>query len=495
MITGSSSDVVVEGGLIPDRSSFTPWDTVRYIWTTLDLPEIALQSLHLEDGTPYYQSSFKISHLAQSSIALSALSAALIRSLRTGSAVPQVTVPLRHACLEFQTERLFTINGQPVASTWGPLGGLHKCSDGYVRIHDSFANHRHGTLKLLRLDERANRDDVAVQVAKWKKLELEEAGYRDKLPIYALRSFDEWDALPQSVAVSNFPIIIRKADDLGPKGLPSTLQNNGDRCLRGLRVLELSRVIAGPVSGKTMALHGADVLWVTSPALPDLPSLDMNLSRGKRTIQLDLNHSEDQETLKGLVKDCDVFIQGYRPESLAARGFGPAELAKLKPGIIYANLSAFGPSGPWSDRRGFDSLVQTCSGMNVSEAEHSGEGKPAQPTPVQALDHAAGFLLATGISAALYKRANEGGSWEVHVSLAGVTKYLRSLRQWPGGRQGFDYADPALASETLPEEYLEERDSAFGRMRGLKHAAMIEAAQPGFDFMSKPLGSDKPEWM
>lgn len=487
-----ASNVEVDGGPIPDRSSWSARDTVQYIWTTLGLPSRSLDVLDLEHfDTTYCQSSFKISHLAQSSIALSALGSALVRSIRNRSQIAKITVPLRQACLEFQTERLFTINGKPPPSAWGPIGGLHRTSDGYVRIHDNFSNHRLGTLNLLGLNDCADRDAVAQKVFQWKKLDLEEVGHRNKLAIYALRSPGEWDATAQADAVSNFPIVIRKIDDNGSASLPDHIRDGSDRCLRGLRVIELSRVIAGPVCGKTMAVHGADVMWVTSPNLPDLPSLDMNLSRGKRSVQLDLDTEEDCNRLKDLVKDCDVFIQGYRPTSLAGRGFSAAELAKIRPGLIYANLSAFGPSGPWSDRRGFDSLVQTCSGMNFAEAERYGEGAPARPMPCQALDHAGGFLLATGISAALYKRAQEGGSWEVHVSLAGVMKYLRSLGQWPG-KEGFQHVDPALE---LADTFFEERESAFGRMRGLKHAAHVEGAQPGFDFTSKPPGSDEAKWL
>lgn len=481
-----------------DRSGYKTWDTIKHIWTNLNLPSEALESIELEDvDRPYYSSSFKISHLAQSTIALSAQSAALINSIRNGTAIRKVFIPLRHSCLQFHTEAYFTINGKLPPSTWGPIGGLHATADsanGYVRIHDNFPHHRLGALKLLGLEDGASREDVSREVKKWKKVEFEYAAHRNGLAVYALRSFDEWDALPQSKAIADFPIVIRKVNDSGSKSLPQTLKRDADRCLRGLRVVELSRVIAAPVAGNTLASHGADVLWVTSPNLPDLPSLDMNLSRGKRSIQLDLNKYDDKEKLRRLIEDADVFIQGYRPGSLAVRGFSAEDLVALKPGLIYANLSAFGPEGPWSERRGFDSLVQTATGMNVSEAEHFGEGAPARPMPCQALDHAAGYLLATGICTALYKRAIEGGSWEVHVSLAGVMKYLRSLGQYRG-KSGFEHPNPAEALQDIPDEYFVEGDSDFGLLNGLKPAPVVEGAMPGFDRMSRRLGSDEAEWL
>jgi len=258
-----------------------------------------------------------------------------------------------------------------------------------------------------------------------------------------------------------------------------------------LKVLELSRVIAAPVAGKTLAAHGADVFWITSPHLPDLPALDRDLARGKRTVHLDLRSEGDHARLRGLAKDADVFIQGYRPGGLTAKGFSPEELASLHLGIIYGSMSAYGPEGPWSQNRGFDSLVQTCSGMNVSEAEHFGEGEVARPTPCQALDHAAGYFLAAGISAALYKRATEGGSYAVDVSLAGTMKYLRSLGQYEG-KTGLDCWDPSKSEDV--EEYLETRETGFGELRAIKHSARVEGAMPGWDVVPKPLGSDRPEW-
>jgi len=203
--------------------------------------------------------------------------------------------------------------------------------------------------------------------------------------------------------------------------------------LEGIRVLDLTRVLAGPVCGRTLAAHSADVLLVTSPDLPDLPLLDIETSRGKRTTQLDLNLPSDHEILTSLAQDTDVFLQAYRPGGLREKGFGPEHLAKARPGIVYAGLTAYGWEGPWKDRRGFDSLVQTATGFNFAEAESfavfKGFGTPLLPKglPMQALDHAAGYLLAFGINAALCKTVTEGGSWEVRVSLAAVGQWLRSL--------------------------------------------------------------------
>lgn len=474
-----------------NRSDFATKDSVSYIWKGLDLPEEALDSLKLEGEGLGLPSSFKIGHIAQSSIALSALTAALVYSMRNNGPIPEVTIPLQHAAIEFKSERLYVLDNKPTPSPWGPVGGLHKTSDGYVRVHDSFKNHREGALTLLGCQPNGTREDLAREALNWTAIDLENEAFRNKIVISALRSPKQWNVLPQAKAISNFPIRIRKIAS-GPPSLPSHLKPNGDRCLRGLRVVELSRVIAAPLAGKTLAAHGADVLWVTSPNLPDLPTMDRDFARGKRTIHLDLNNKAAQEQLRKLIKDADVFIQGYRPGSLASKGFSPEEVATLSPGIVYGTMSAYGPDGPWSQNRGFDSLVQTCSGMNVSEAEHFGAGEPSMPTPCQALDHAAGYFLAAGINAALYKRAVGGGSYEVNVSLAGTMKYLWSLGQYPG-KEGFQCRDYTIPEDV--EEYLETKMSGFGELKAVRHSAAVKGAMPGWDIMPKPLGSDKAEWL
>ncbi|KAJ5902633.1 hypothetical protein N7495_003161 [Penicillium taxi] len=479
-----------------NRSAFSARDTVCHIWKGLGLPEETLSSLYITGNESLLPSSFKIADLAQASISLTALLAAQIHALRNSALTPAVTVSREHAVIEFKSERLYTIDGQPAPSCWGPIGGLHKSADGYVRVHDNFLNHCNGAKVLLGCSLDADRAEVGSKIASWKSVDLEIAAFDAKVVISALRSYSEWDVTPQAQAVSDFPITLRKIGD-APVGFPKGMKgNNADKALRGLRVLEFSRVIAAPLSGRTLAVHGADVLWVTSPHLPDIPALDRDLGRGKRTIQFNLNELHGSSEYQRLLEDADVVIQGYRPGSLASRGLIPETLAHRfsHRGIICANLSAYGPDGPWSDKRGYDSLVQTCSGMNASEAEHYGAGEPARPMPCQALDHAAGYFLAFGIQAALYKQATEGGSWQIDVSLAGVMKYLRSLGQFEG-KSGFQIPDNYNCMADVPAQYLETRDSGFGEMTALRHSASIEGVEVGWDIMPKPLGSDEKKWL
>ncbi|KAK5061542.1 hypothetical protein LTR84_008086 [Exophiala bonariae] len=469
--------------------------SLRHLWHHLSLPEVALDSIHLPNANSRLPSSFKIGVLAQSSIALTALLAALVHSIRNKSqVVPRTTVSGEHAVVEFKSERLYMIDGEIGRPPWGAIGGLHKSADGHVRVHDGFPVHRDGARALLGCSAEADRAEVGAKIAEWNSVELETAAFDAGIVISALRSYAQWDILPQAKAVHDFPIIVRKIAD-GPVGLHKHVAGAGaDKCLQGLRVVEMSRVIATPVAGKTLAAHGADVLWVTSPTLPDQPGLDRDLGRGKRTIRLDIKVEEEKEKLFELVDSADVFLQGFRPGSLASRGLSSAELAARCPqGIICANMSAYGPEGPWKEKRGFDSLVQTCSGMNVSEAEHHGKGEAALPMPCQALDHAGGYFLAAGILTALYRQATEGGSYQVDVSLAGVMKYLRSLGQYPGD-SGFQCKDFDTQYD-VPENCLEERESAFGLLKSVRHSASIEGVSVGWDVMPKPLGSDKAEWL
>ena len=476
-----------------DRTLFSSNDAVKLIWHHLGLPEYALDSFSLPGVGLGGPSSFKLGILAQTSITLSALAAALVHGQNNNTSIPKVEVPLQHAIVESDSHTFLTIDGKHLSSSRLPIGGLHETSDGHIRIHDGFLVHREGLKKLLGCPGADDRVRIAAAVAKWTTLELETAATNAGLAVAGLRSYEEWDRLPQASAISDFPINIRKIAD-GRPFRPESLKLGSRKCLEGLRVVEMDRVIAAPVAGRALAAHGADILWVTSPDLEDQPSLDRDFARGKRTIRLNVDTDHDRRKLDELLSDADVFLQSYRPGALARRGLSPEQLsAKSRNGIICADLSAYGPTGPWSDRRGFDSLVQTCSGMNVSEAEHYGAGETARTLPFQALDSASGFFLAAGICAALYKQATEGGSYEVNVSLAGTMKFLRSLGQHEGS-SGFQ-CEQFKTQNDVPAQWLEERESGFGLIKAVTHSASIEGMDVGWEIMPKPLGSDQAEWL
>lgn len=477
-----------------DLSKFTTRDSLTHLWNTLSLPYDSLEHLRLEGGEDIAApSSFKIGHLAQSSIALSGLVAATIHATRSGQPLRSTTVDRQHAVVEFNSEKLYLLNGSRPAPADDSIGGLHKTLNGHVRVHDSFPNHRKAALELLGCSAEATRREVGEKLAARDALDLENTAATNGAVIYATRSRSDWDATPQAKAVRDFPITITKVADSEPS-LPTLSSHDLKQCLAGIRVLEMSRVIAAPVAGKTLAVHGADVLWVTSPNLPALPELDIDVGRGKRTTQLDINQRDDRDKLLALLRDADVFLQSYRPGSLAEKGFDILSLLEGRDGkpLICANLSAWGTEGPWSGRRGFDSIVQTVSGMNISEAEHYGSGAP-RPMPCQALDHGAGYFLASGIMTALYRQMTEGGSYRVDVSLAGVAKYLKSLGQYEG-KGSFrcqEYADVTK----IPVEFMESRDCAFGELRAIKHAVKIEGLDVHWEAMPKPLGSDEAVWV
>lgn len=335
-----------------DRSAFKTRDVITDIWTCAfsQPPSFPLSSLVTlpDEDEPVFQSSFKIGILAQSTIATSALAAAQYLSLRNNSLTgppPHVTVPLHRAKLEFNSyvyQWLDKWATSPPNVAVYKVGGLHRTADGFARIHDALPNHLFGTLRLLGLPDDATRAQVAERTLHWDAVELETEGTeRGQVAIYAQRSYEEWDALPQSSAVADAPIVLTRlragpAKILPP--IPASLMPA--KCLAGLRVVELTRIIAGPVAGRTLAAHGADVLWVTSPRLPTIDYLDSDFSRGKRTIQLDLDVATDKATLLSLLRDADVFLQGYRPESLAAKGLSPEQLAEANPNLVVANMSA-----------------------------------------------------------------------------------------------------------------------------------------------------------
>ena len=273
----------------------------------------------------------------------------------------------------------FAIDGQ-VPDPWDKFSGLYACADGWVRIHANFEHHRNGALRLLGLDAAtAERADAERAMKTWRAIDFEDAAAAAGMVATALRTFDEWDATPQAQALAAQPLFtLERIGDAPPMALPPLSADQ--RPLTGIRVLDLTRVLAGPVGGKALAAYGADVMLENSPNLPNIAAI-ADTSRGKLSTHIDLRTQAGQADLQRLLADAHVFVQGYRPGGLSDLGFGPEALARARPGIVAVSLSAYGTQGPWAGRRGFDSLVQTAMGFNQAEGEalHGERLRPAQP--------------------------------------------------------------------------------------------------------------------
>lgn len=449
------------------------------IWRQAGLPNDALACAHLTGADPVLPSSFAVGTAAQSTIAAAALAACELGHLR-GTARQQVGVDMRHAALDCCG--WFSLDGR-VPAQWEAFSGLYRCADGWVRVHANFAHHRDGALRLMKLDPAtATRADADAAMATWRAHDFEDAAAAQGLVATALRSFDAWDATPQAQAIAAQPLFtIERIGDGAPLALPPLREDQ--RPLTGVRVLDLTRILAGPVGGRALAAYGADVMLVNSPHLPNIESI-ADTSRGKLSAHADLRTEEGRAGLRRLAADAHVFVQGYRPGGVASLGFGAVELARLLPGIVCVSLTAYGTQGPWANRRGFDSLVQTAMGFNQAEGEAAGDGKP-RPLPMQILDEATGYLIAFGAAAALWRQQREGGSWHVQVSLAQTGQWLRGLGRVPGG---LSIARPEL------QPYVETGPSGFGELAALRHAAQLSRTPAAWPRPSMPPGSHAPVW-
>lgn len=457
-------------------------ELVDAVWDAAGLPRAATrETLSLSGDAPLLATSFHVGRAAQVAIAAAALVAAELGRLR-GGAARSVSVDLHDA--ERECTGYFSVDGQ-VPEAWAPLSGLYRCGEGHVRIHANFDHHRDGALRLLRLRKPAKsvtKEEVQEALIHWHALEFEAAAAAEGLVVSALRTFEEWDLHPQAEAIRAQPLFaLERIDDAAP--LESATVEEGARALSGIRVLDLTRILAGPVCGRTLAAYGADVMLVNSPNLPNIASI-AETSRGKRSCLIDLETDEGKAQLRALVDQSHVFVEGYRPGALTRHGFGPKALAELRPGIVYVSLSAYGDAGPWAGRRGFDSLVQTATGFNHAEALAAGQARP-RPLPVQILDYATGFLMAFGASAALLRQQAEGGSWHVKFSLAQTAHWLRNLGRLP---DNFRQARPD------PQAYAVRYDSGFGAIRALPHAARFDDRRLDWERPSMPPGSHAPVW-
>ena len=459
----------------------SPREILEAIWTATGGELSALDAVTLTGEEPQLPSSFRVAAAAQASIAAAGLAAAQVWKLRGGQS-QGVAVDMRHAVVECRSERYLRVDGKPPGPAWDAIAGIYRTRDQrFVRLHTNFRHHRDAVCKIL--DCKPEREDVQAALMRWDGEAFETAAYAGGCVVALMRSHDEWSDLPHAKALAALPpVSIEKIGEAAPKPWPA-----GDRPLAGLRVLDLSRVIAGPVAGRTLAVHGADVLLVSGPDLPAIPWLTIDNGRGKLTSFIELKSEQGRGCLRDLLAQADIFSQGYRPRALASLGFSPQHAADINPGIVYVSLSAYGHAGPWAERRGFDSLVQTATGFNHAEGQAAGIDGPKE-LPAQMLDHATGYLMAFGAMMARARQSREGGSWHVRVSLAQTGRWL-----WNLGRVADGLKTEDLTGETI-KPFIEELPSGFGPLRSVTHSAILSKTPAFWARPAMPLGSHPPQW-
>ncbi len=455
-----------------------PAAVLARLWGAAGCDASALERVELAGSDPVLSTNFKLGTAAATSIAASALAATEVWRLRTGRR-QRVRVGMRAAVAAFRSERYLRIGGQKPPDPWSPVSGFYRAGNGrWIQLHCNFPHHRDGVLRVLGCD--GTRDAVAAAVASWKTAELEDVLAAAGMCAGMVRPAPEWRAHPHAQAVAGLPLFeILRIGDARPEPF-----DRGDRPLSDVRVLDLTRVIAGPVCGRTLAEHGADVLLITAAHLPSIELLAMDTGRGKRSAFLDLRRSDDAGRLRDLIRQADVFCEAYRPGALAAHGFALEDVARLRPGIVYVTLSAYGHVGPWRERRGFDSLVQSVSGIAHEGGLAAGTDGPKH-LPAQALDHATGYLAAFGATVALARRALEGGSYLVRLSLAQTGHWIDQLGRVDG------HGAPELRLEDI-DDLLETADTPFGRLRYVVPAAQLSETPAYWARPAAPLGTHEP---
>ena len=435
---------------------------------------------------PVLPTSFKITETASAALAAVGLAVSDLWELRTGRR-QKLSIDTGHATASLRGSKYLRLDGEKVSTERNTVMGMYPTRDGrWSYLHCNFPNHRAAALQVLNvLEERAA---VAKAVTEWDGLELEEAIIAAGGAGGMVRSAAEWAEHPQGRAVAALPLMeIVKIGDSAPEALP-----DGERPLSSIRVLDLTRVLAGPTCARTLAEHGADVMKVSAPHIPFIPYQEYDTGHGKRSTHLDLRNEEELGMLRDLARGCDVFSQGYRPESLANRGLSPAHLAQLRPGIVCVSMCAFGHTGPWASRRGFDTAVQVVSGIAARQGElFPGQGEGPQFYPVSAIDYLTGYLMAFGTIVALRKRATEGGSWLVRLSLAQVGRWL----QQQGELAVSEIADVAPEfGQTDLEQWMMSSDTPMGHLTHLAPVIQFAETKARWARPSVPLGHSDPVW-
>ncbi len=447
-------------------------DLLTPIQAALDLPPTPLTLTE----TGALPSTFAVTELAGASIGVAGQAVAELIRQQTGR-LPSVSVDRRLASFWFSSS--IRPVGWQVPPLWDPVAGDYASADGWIRLHTNAPHHRAAAERVL--GKVADRAAMAANVAGWQAAELEQAIVEAGGCAAQMRTWRAWQTHPQGLAVN--------AEDLIQRQTVETTRDTPwlgsvARPLTGIKVLDLTRVLAGPVASRFLSGLGADVLRIDSPTWNE-PGVVPEMTLGKRCARLDLKQTADRQVFESLLKGADILFHGYRADALEQLGYTTGQLQALAPGLIDVSLNAYGWSGPWRNRRGFDSLVQMSSGIADAGMAWKQSDKPV-PLPLQALDHATGYLMAASAIRALSERLKTGRGGSARLSLARTAKLLVEAGQVP--------EQPALRAEAPGDQGLVVEQTAWGQAHRLLAPLTISGTPLQWDLPAGELGSHRPQW-
>lgn len=438
--------------------------------------------VHFRGPTAVLPACYDVSGFAALSVALCTAAVAEWQSTQRRQPPAAVTVDRLHAALAFQSERHLRGVDTPVPPVWDDISGDYPTTDGFIRLHTAYPYHRAKALTVLGTP--ADRTAVAEAVATWGATALQDAVVAAGGCAAALYTPAEWASHPHGQHILQQPLCQWRPASCATEPPPAVPAAH--RPLAHLRVLDLTRTIAGPICTRFLAAYGAQVLRIDPPDFEEVPLLLREVTAGKRRAHLNLKTKAGRNKFDVLLRSADVLVHGYRPGALDALGYPTDALHNLNPNLINVSLSAYGDSGPWNGRRGFDSLVQMSCGIAAAGMAKYNRDRPT-PLPAQALDHGTGYLMATACLRALSHRALTGYGANIKLSLARTAALLMSLNE-PQPTPPTPLTDPLIA------KYCTQSSSAFGRLRHIACPGQLQGTTPHWDLPAGPLGVDEPSW-
>lgn len=442
-------------------------------------------SVSFEGADPVHPTPVRAGDAAAGALAATAAMAQEVGA-RRGLVRQAVRVNTRAAAASLLGFLFMRLDGRevPRPALVNPTVAIYRAACGrYIHLHGGFPHLRDGILRLL--DCEGTPEAIAEAVARWDATALEDALAYMKLCGAVVRSRADWEAHPQGRALAAVPAVdlvrIGDAD-------PVALRPAASRPLEGVRVLDMTRVLAGPTCGRTLASHGADVLRIGAAHLPTVEPFVLDTGHGKRFAHLDFADAADAETLFGLAGRAHVFVQSFRPGSLARHGLGPADIAARRPGIVYVSVNCYGHDGPLAANAGWEQLAQSTSGMARLHTDGTRSADaPPELVPAAATDYTTGYLAAFGALTALQRQAREGGSWHVRVSLSRTATWMMDLGQ-------ADHRRAQPLDEPEIERMSDTRATPFGAMRFLRPADTLSEMSPHWELPPAPPGSSPAAW-